>query len=114
MLRFLGVGDTEKPGAADLIELLRQLDAAEALTETSETIARWAMRKLDEVADEIDAEHSDPNPALGNLGRACDIPPKSIRHERSPRCFDLAGQGPDLRWRPSTEEPHQSARAAKP
>ena len=67
MLQALGIVDADRPAADDLIDLLRRLAEDDCLTKDIEAIARWAMRKLDEVAGDIGVDDIGQIPLLAQL-----------------------------------------------
>lgn len=67
MLRFLGIVDSTRPLASDLVALLRDLADSENASEDVQTIARWAMRMLDAVAESINSQDLEQIPLLSTL-----------------------------------------------
>ena len=72
MCDALGVVDGKQPGAEDLIELLHRLndesnEAQGRVTASATDIARWTMRKLDSVAQDIPSDEAANIPLLARL-----------------------------------------------
>lgn len=75
MCDALGVIDGKRPGARNLIEILRQLnseadEASGRVTASARNVARWAMRKLDRVAQDISSDDTADIPLLARLDGA--------------------------------------------